>query len=51
MLIKSLEIGGIEGAYRIAWENVMRVVREHKDVYDPLISFGSNLSSSFSFFI
>ena len=48
MLIKALEIGGIEGAYRITCENVMRVVREHKDslnvilaafVHDPLISF------------
>ena len=48
MLIKALEIGGIEGAFRITCENVMRVVREHKDslnvilaafVHDPLISF------------
>jgi FKBP12-rapamycin complex-associated protein len=48
MLIKALEIGGIEGAYSITCENVMRVVREHKDslnvilaafVHDPLISF------------
>ena len=48
MLIKALEIGGIEGGYRITCENVMRVVREHKDslnvilaafVHDPLISF------------
>ena len=48
MLIKAFEIGGIEGAYRITCENVMRVVREHKDslnvilaafVHDPLISF------------
>ena len=48
MLIKALEIGGIEGVYRITCENVMRVVREHKDslnvilaafVHDPLISF------------
>ena len=48
MLIKALEIGGIEGAFRITCENVMRVVRENKDslnvilaafVHDPLISF------------
>ena len=46
MLIKALEIGGIEGAFRITCENVMRVVRENKDslnvilsafVHDPLI--------------
>ena len=48
MLIKAFEIGGLEGAYTITCENVMRVVREHKDslnvilaafVHDPLISF------------
>ena len=48
MLIKALEIGGIEGTFRITCENVMRVVRENKDslnvilaafVHDPLISF------------
>ena len=48
MLIKALEIGGIEGAFRITCENVMIVVRENKDslnvilaafVHDPLISF------------
>jgi FKBP12-rapamycin complex-associated protein len=48
MLIKALEIGGIEGAFRITCENVMRVARENKDslnvilaafVHDPLISF------------
>ena len=48
MLIKALEIGGIEGAFRITCENVMRVLRENKDslniilaafVHDPLISF------------
>ena len=48
MLIKALEIGGIEGAFRITCENVMRVVRGNKDslnvilaafVHDPLISF------------
>ena len=48
MLIKALEIGGIEGTFRITCENVMRVVRGNKDslnvilaafVHDPLISF------------
>ena len=48
MLIKALEVGGIEGVFRITCENVMRVVRENKDslnvilaafVHDPLISF------------
>ena len=48
MLIKALEIGGIEGTFRISCENVMKVVRENKDslnvilaafVHDPLISF------------
>ena len=48
MLIKALEIGGIEGAFRITCENVMRVVRENREslnvilaafVHDPLISF------------
>ena len=48
MLIKALEIGGIEGSFRITCENVMRVMRENKDtlnvilsafVHDPLTSF------------
>ena len=48
MLIKALEIGGIEGTFRITCENVMRVARENKDslnvilaafVHDPLIGF------------
>ena len=48
MLIKALEIGGIEGTFRITCENVMRVIRENKDslnvilaafVHDPLTSF------------
>ena len=48
MLIKALEIGGIEGTFRITCENVMRVMRENKDslnvilaafVHDPLTSF------------
>ena len=48
MLIKALEIGGIEGTFKITCENVMRVIRENKDslnvilaafVHDPLTSF------------
>ena len=48
MLIKALEICGIEGSFRITCENVMRVIRENKDslnvilasfVHDPLTSF------------
>ena len=48
MLIKALEVSGIEGTYRITCENVMRVLRSNKDsliailtafVHDPLISF------------
>ena len=48
MLVEALEIGGIEGSFRITCENVMRVIRENKDslnvilaafIADPLISF------------
>lgn len=48
MLIKALEISGIEGTFRLTCENVMRVLRANKDslvailaafVHDPLISF------------
>jgi FKBP12-rapamycin complex-associated protein len=48
MLIKALEVSGIEGTFRITCENVMRVLRANKDsliailaafVHDPLISF------------
>jgi FKBP12-rapamycin complex-associated protein len=48
MLIKALEVSGIEGTYRMTCENVMRVLRMNKDsliailasfVHDPLISF------------
>ena len=47
MLIKALEVGGIEGTFRITCENIMRVMRENKDslnvilaafVHDPLTS-------------
>jgi len=48
MLIKAMEVSGIEGNFRTTCENTMRVMRESKDsmlaileafVYDPLISF------------
>ena len=48
MLVKALEVSGIEGTFRITCENVMRVLRYNKDsliailsafVHDPLISF------------
>jgi len=48
MLIRALEVSGIEGTFRITCENVMRVLRANKDsllailtafVHDPLISF------------
>lgn len=48
MLIKAMEVSGIEGNYRTTCENTMRVLRASKDslmaileafVYDPLISF------------
>ena len=48
MLIKAMEVSGIEGNYRTTWENTMRVLRTSKDslmaileafVNDPLISF------------
>ena len=48
MLIKAMEISGVEGTFRIACENTLRVLRENRDsvmaileafVYDPLISW------------
>ena len=48
MLIKAMEVSGIEGNFRTTCENTMNVMREGKDsllalleafVYDPLISF------------
>ena len=48
MLVKAMEVSGIEGNYRTTCEHTMRVLRENKDsllaileafVYDPLISF------------
>jgi FKBP12-rapamycin complex-associated protein len=48
MLIKALEVSGIEGTFRMTCDNVMRVLRSNKDsliailasfVHDPLISF------------
>jgi len=48
MLIKAMEVSGIEGNFKTTCENTMRVMRANKDsllaileafVYDPLISF------------
>ena len=48
MLIKAMEVSGIEGNYRTTSENTMRVLRENKDsllaileafLFDPLIGF------------
>ena len=48
MLVKALEVSGIEGTFRIISEKVMSLLRENKDsllailgsfLYDPLISF------------
>ena len=48
MLVKALEISGVEGTFRIICEKVMELMRENKDsllailgsfLYDPLISF------------
>ena len=50
MLVKALEISGIEGTFRITGENTMRVLRNNKDsliailntfIHDPLVSFRS----------
>ena len=48
MLVKALEVSGVEGTFRIICEKVMELMRENKDsllailgsfLYDPLISF------------
>lgn len=48
MLINAMEVSGVEGAFRITCENVMRVLRDNKDslmavleafVHDPLINW------------
>ena len=48
MLIKALEVSGIEGTFRITCENVNKVLRDNKDsliaifasfIHDPLVSF------------
>jgi len=48
MLVNAMEVSGIEGNFRFTCENVMRVMREHKEslmavleafVYDPLINW------------
>lgn len=48
MLVKAMEVSGIEGNFRTTCEHVMRVLRENKEslmavleafVYDPLINW------------
>lgn len=48
MLVKAMEVSGVEGSYRITAEHTMRVLRQNKDslmavleafVYDPLINW------------
>ncbi|KAB2095069.1 hypothetical protein ES319_A01G009900v1 [Gossypium barbadense] len=48
MLVKAMEVGGIEGNFRLTCENVMQVLRSNKDsvmammeafVHDPLINW------------
>jgi len=48
MLVKAMEVSGIEGSFRFTCEKVMRVLRENKDsvmavleafVYDPLFNW------------
>ena len=48
MMVRAMEVSGIEGTFRITCEQTMKVLRENKDsllaileafVYDPLISF------------
>lgn len=48
MLVKAMEVSGVEGPFRITAEHTMRVLRENKDslmavleafVYDPLINW------------
>lgn len=52
MLIKAMEVSGVEGSFRITCENVMRVLRDNKDslmaileafAFDPLIRWGFDL--------
>lgn len=52
MLTNAMEIGGIEGSFRITAENVMRVLRDNKEslmaileafAFDPLIHWGFDL--------
>ncbi|CCK68465.1 phosphatidylinositol kinase-related protein kinase TOR1 KNAG_0B00160 [Huiozyma naganishii CBS 8797] len=52
MLIKAMEVSGIEGSFRIVCENVMRVLRDNKEsliaileafAFDPLIHWGFDL--------
>ncbi|XP_038681159.1 serine/threonine-protein kinase TOR isoform X1 [Tripterygium wilfordii] len=62
MLVKAMEVSGIEGNFRFTCENVMQVLRTHKDsvmammeafVHDPLINwrlFNFNEVPQMSFF-
>lgn len=52
MLVNAMEVGGIEGSFRIAAEHVMRVLRDNQEslialleafALDPLIYWGSDL--------
>jgi phosphatidylinositol kinase/protein kinase (PI-3 family) len=51
MIIKALEIWGIEGTFIFTWENVMRLIRENREslkvilmafVYDAFINWKKN---------
>lgn len=48
MLVKAMEVSGVEGTYRISCQHVMRVLRDNKEslmavleafVYDPLVNW------------
>ncbi|CCF58185.1 hypothetical protein KAFR_0E00310 [Kazachstania africana CBS 2517] len=53
MLTNAMEVGGVEGSFRISCENVMRVLRDNKEsvmaileafAFDPLIHWGFDIS-------
>ncbi|KAK4336720.1 hypothetical protein RND71_043564 [Anisodus tanguticus] len=55
MLIKAMEVTGIEGTYKITCEQVLKVLRHDKDslvavleafIYDPLLNWGLTETSS-----
>jgi FKBP12-rapamycin complex-associated protein len=48
MLVKAMEVSGVEGTFRITCQHVMRVLRDNKEslmavleafVYDPLVNW------------